>query len=88
MNYVKVESFFVKKTKRLVNYEFNLFKNVKVFLVFYILLLKLTNLITSLQDTFYFHLQEKKQYKVEEILKQENQKYFIKWKEYSISKNT
>ncbi len=48
LNHVKVESFFVKKTKRLINYELDLFKNVKVFLVFYILLLKSTNSITSL----------------------------------------
>jgi len=40
LNYVKVELFLVKKTKKLVNYELDLFKNVKVFLVFYILLLK------------------------------------------------
>ncbi len=48
MNHIKVESFLIKKAKRLVNYELDLFKNVKVFLVFYILLLKLTNSITSL----------------------------------------
>ncbi len=48
LNYVKVKSFFVKKTKILINYELDLFKNVKVFLIFYILLLKLTNLITFL----------------------------------------
>jgi len=48
INHVKVESFLVKKTKRSINYEFDLLKDVKVFLVFYILLLELTNLITSL----------------------------------------
>ncbi len=77
LNYVKVKSFLIKKTKRSINYELDLLKNVKVFLVFYILLLKLTNSITSLQDTFYFHLQKEKQYKIEKILQQENQKYFI-----------
>jgi len=70
--------FLVKKTKRLINYELDLLKNVKVFLVFYILLLKLANLITPLQDIFYFHSQEEKQYKVKKILQQENQKYLIK----------
>jgi len=68
----------VKKTKKLVNYEFDLLKNVKVFLIFYILLLKLANSITSLQDTFYFYSQEEKQYKIEKILQQKNQKYLIK----------
>ena len=72
LNYVKVKSFLVKKIKRLINYELDLSKNVKVFLVFYILLLKLTNSITSLQDTFYFHLQKEKQYKIKKILQQEN----------------
>ena len=78
MNHIKVESFLVKKAKRLINYELDLSKDAKVFLVFYILLLKLANLITSLQDTFYFHLQKEKQYEVKKILQQENQKYLIK----------
>ena len=41
LNHVKNESFFIKIVKRLINYELNLFKNVKVFLVFHISLLKL-----------------------------------------------
>jgi hypothetical protein len=48
LNYVKIESFLIKKTKRLVNYELDLPKNVKVFLVFYISLLKLVDLTTPL----------------------------------------
>ncbi len=48
LNYVKVELFLIKKTKKSINYELDLLKNVKVFLIFYILLLKSTNLITSL----------------------------------------
>jgi len=48
LNHIKVESFLVKKTKRLINYELDLLKNVKVFLIFYILLLKLANSITPL----------------------------------------
>jgi len=78
LNYVKVELFLVKKTKKSINYELDLLKNVKVFLVFYILLLKLANSITPLQNTFYFHSQEKKQYKIEKILRQKGQKYLIK----------
>ncbi len=69
LNYVKVESFLVKKTKKSINYELDLPKSAKVFLVFYILLLELANSITSLQDTFYFHSQEEKQYKVKKILR-------------------
>jgi len=48
LNYVKVESFLIKKTKKSINYELDLSKDAKVFLIFYILLLKSTNLITSL----------------------------------------
>ena len=44
LNYVKVESFFLKKTKK-INYELNLFKNDKIYLIFYILFLKLINYI-------------------------------------------
>jgi len=48
LNYIKVELFFIKKTKKLDNYKLNISKNIKIFLVFYILLLKLTNLIIFL----------------------------------------
>ncbi len=59
LNYIKVELFFVKKTKKSINYKLDLSKNIKIFLVFYILLLKLTNLIMFLQNIFYFYLQKK-----------------------------
>ncbi len=88
LNYIKVESFLIKKTKRLINYELDLPKDVKVFLVFYISLLELANSMTPLQDTFYFHPQEEEQYEVKKILQKEDQKYFIKWKEYLIFENT
>ncbi len=56
LNYIKVKSFFVKKIKKLINYELDLLKNVKIFLIFYILLLKLIDLSTSIQETFYYKL--------------------------------
>ncbi len=40
LNYIKVGLFFVKKIKKSVNYKLELFKNVKIFPIFYILLLK------------------------------------------------
>ncbi len=55
LNYIKIGSFFVKKTKRLVNYKLDLFKNIRVFSVFYILLLKLADSTTFLQNIFYFY---------------------------------
>jgi len=48
LNYIKVDLFLVKKTKKSVNYKLDLFKNVKVFLVFYILLLKSADSSTSI----------------------------------------
>jgi len=48
LNHVKVESFLIKKTKKSINYELDLLKNVKVFLVFYISLLELVDSSTSI----------------------------------------
>ncbi len=78
LNHVKVESFLVKKIKKSINYELDLSKNARVFSVFHISLLKSANLITPLQDTFYFHSQKEEQYEIEKILQQEDQKYLIK----------
>jgi len=35
LNYIKIELFFIKKTKKSVNYKLDLFKNIKIFSVFY-----------------------------------------------------
>ncbi len=48
LNHVKIESFFIKEVKRLVNYELDLLKNARVFLVFYISLLELVDPNTSI----------------------------------------
>jgi len=55
LNHVKIESFFIKEVKELINYELDLSKNAKVFLVFHISLLKLVDLSTSIQKTFHYH---------------------------------
>jgi len=41
LNYIKIKLFFIKVIKKLINYKLDLFKDSKMFLVFYILLLKL-----------------------------------------------
>ncbi len=78
LNYIKVGLFFVKKTKKSVNYKLDLFKNVKVFSVFYILLLKSADSSTSIQKIFYYKLQKKNRFEIERILEQQNQQYFVK----------
>jgi len=54
LNHVKVESFFIKAVKESINYELDLFKDAKVFLVFHISLLESVNLSTSIQETFHY----------------------------------
>jgi len=48
LNHVKVEPFFIKEVKGSINYELDLLKNAKVFLVFYISLLELVDPNTSI----------------------------------------
>ncbi len=78
LNYIKIELFFVKKTKRSVNYKLDLFKNVRVFSVFYILLLKSADFSISIQKIFYYQLQKNNIFEVEKILEQQDQQYFVK----------
>ncbi len=78
LNYIKIELFFVKKTKKSVNYKLDLLKNVKVFSVFYILLLKSADSSTFIQKIFYYKLQKKNRFEIERILEQQNQQYFVK----------
>ncbi len=72
LNYFKVELFLVKKTKTPINYKLNLFKNVKIFLVFYILLLKSIDSSTFIQKIFYYKLQKENRFEIERILEQQN----------------
>jgi hypothetical protein len=88
LDHVKVESFFIKEVKGLVNYELDLPKDAKVFLVFHISLLELVDPNTPIQETFHYHPQEKNRFEVERILEKKGQRYLVKWKEYSTTKNT
>jgi len=78
LNHVKIESFFIKEVKKLVNYELDLFKNAKIFLVFHISLLKSVDLSTSIQRTFHYYSQKKNRFEVERILEKKNQRYLVK----------
>jgi len=78
LDHVKIELFFIKAVKKSVNYELDLPKNVKVFLVFYISLLKSADLSTSIQETFHYHSQKKNRFEIKRILEKKNQRYLVK----------
>jgi len=78
LDHVKVESFFIKVVKRSINYELDLPKNVRVFSVFYISLLKSVDPSTPIQKTFHYKSQKKNRFKVERILKKKDQQYLVK----------
>ena len=54
LNHVKIELFFIKKIKKTINYKLNLFKNVKVYLIFYISLLKSIDFNIFIQKIFHY----------------------------------
>jgi len=54
LNYVKIELFFIKVVKESINYELDLLKNAKVFLIFYISLLESVDSNTFIQKTFHY----------------------------------
>ena len=43
LNQMKIDSFFIKKQKKSINYKLNLFLNIKIHSIFHILLLKSTD---------------------------------------------
>jgi len=78
LDHVKVESFFIKAIKESVNYELDLPKNAKVFLVFHISLLKSVDPSTSIQETFHYKSQKKNRFEVKKILEKKGQQYLVK----------
>jgi len=78
LNHVKIESFFIKAVKKSVNYELDLSKNAKVFLVFHILLLKSADFNTLIQGIFHYYSQKENRFEVERILEKKSQRYLVK----------
>ena len=78
LNHVKIELFFIKKLKKIFNYELNLLKNIKVHLIFHVLLLKSIDFNIFIQKTFYYTTQKNDEFVIKKILKQQNQLYFVK----------
>ena len=58
LDHVKIESFFIKDVKELMNYELNFFVDVKMWLVFHVSLLKSTHSKTFIQITFRYQKQK------------------------------
>ena len=56
LNHVKIDLFFMKKIKRFKTYELNLFKKIRVFSIFNILLLESVDFNTFIQKTFFSNL--------------------------------
>ena len=77
LNHVKIESFFIKKIKKTINYELNLFKNVKVYSIFHISFLKSIDFNIFKQKTFHYTI-KKNEFEIKKILKQQNQLYLVK----------
>ena len=59
LNHMKIDLFFIKQQKKSVNYELNLFSNIKIHLIFHVSLLKSADQNTSLQNTFHFQYEKK-----------------------------
>jgi hypothetical protein len=78
LDHVKIESFFIKEVKESVNYELDLLKDARVFLVFHISLLESADPSTPIQETFHYKSQKKNRFEVEEILKKNDQQYLVK----------
>ena len=60
LNYVKIDLFLIKKQKKSINYELNLFLNIKIYLIFHVSLLKSANQNTLIQNTFHFQYKKKR----------------------------
>ena len=67
LNHVKINSFFIKKQKKSINYELNLFSNIKIHLIFYVLLLKSANSKTLIPNTFHFRYEKNDENEIEKI---------------------
>ena len=88
LNHVKIGLFFIKQQKKSVNYELDLSSNIKIHSIFHVSLLKSADSRTFIQNMFHFQYEDENEYEIEKILAQNDQKYFIKWKNYFISENT
>ena len=78
LNNVKIGSFYVKEVRESKTYELKLSKNIRIFSIFDIFLLKSVDPKTLIQKTFHFEEEKEKIYTMKRILKKRDQNYLIK----------
>ena len=59
LNHMKIDLFFIKQQKKSVNYELNLFSNIKIHLIFHVSLLKSADQNTFIRNTIHFQYKKK-----------------------------
>ena len=77
-DYIKIESFFIEKVKKSVNYRLQLLSNIKIHSMFHVSFLKFADLTTSIQITFHYKSEKKNEFEIEKILNNNNQNYLVK----------
>ena len=78
LNHVKIDPFFIKQQKKSVNYELNLFSDIKIHSIFHVSLLKSADPKTPIQNTFHFQYEDEDEYEIEKILTRNGQRYLIR----------
>ena len=64
---IKIKPFFINAKKEIISYKLELHKNIKVYHIFYILLLELTDFKTYIYNTFYYQILKKNEFEVKKI---------------------
>ena len=88
LDHVKVGPFLIAEARGPVNYRLELPADAKIYPVFHVSLLEPADPETPIQTTFHYQTEEETEYEVEKILRQDGQKYLVKWKGYPDSENT
>ena len=68
LNYLKIKPFFSKARKKIGNYKLKVSKNVMVYFVFNILVIKLVDIKIFILNIFQYQIQEENNFKVKKIL--------------------
>ena len=69
LDHIKIESFFIEKVRKSVNYKLQLSSNIKIHSMFHASFLKFVDFSTSVQIMFHYESKKKDEFEVEKILK-------------------